>query len=82
MRTTLTLDEDVASLLKRVRKAGSLGLKEAINEALRRGLRELDAPEKVRIPYRTGTVSLGRCLTGSIDDVSELLAVAEGESFR
>jgi hypothetical protein len=37
MRTTLTLDEDVAALLERVRSQRSLGLKQAVNEALRRG---------------------------------------------
>lgn len=83
MRTTLTLDDDVAAALERYRKASRLGLKEAVNEAMRRGLariaREQAAPQE---RYRTPAVALGRCLVSSIDDVAEVLAVAEGETFR
>ena len=38
MRTTLTLDEDVAEALKRTLKAGKKTFKEAVNDALRIGL--------------------------------------------
>jgi hypothetical protein len=83
MRTTLTLDEDVAAALERLRKKTRMSLKEAVNEAMRRGLAQMarsgGAP---REPYRTPSVSLGRCLVSSIDDVAEALAVAEGEAFR
>jgi hypothetical protein len=82
MRTTLTLDDDVAALLARVRKLRRAGLKQVINEALRRGLAVLSAPPQPRQPYRTPAVSLGRCLVESIDDVAEVLAVAEGDNFR
>ena len=81
MRTTLTLDDDVAALLLRVQEARRTTLKAVVNEALRQGLRELDAPAP-RSTYRTPSVSAGRCLLGSIDDVSEALALAEGESYR
>ncbi len=35
-----------------------------------------------RQPYRSRAVVLGRCRFGSLDDVAEVLAVAEGESFE
>ena len=38
--------------------------------------------EKSHVNYRTRSVSLGRCLIGSIDDTAEALAIAEGENFR
>lgn len=38
MRTTVTLDPDVAALVKRTMRQRSLGFKEAINEGLRAGL--------------------------------------------
>jgi predicted flavoprotein YhiN len=82
MRTTLSLDEDVAVLLRQVRQKRKTGLKQTVNEALRQGLRQLAAPPSRREPYRTQAVSLGRCLLGGLDDVAEALAVAEGESFR
>jgi len=80
MRTTLTLDEDVAALIRRLRESRRLGLKQIVNEALRAGLAELAAPRRRRRKrYRTPAVRLGRCLTGSLDDVAEVLAVAEGD---
>lgn len=82
MRTTLTLDDDVAALLRRIRKARKGSLKAIVNDALRQGLREMKSPSRCRKPYQTRTVSLGRCLVGNIDDISEAIAVAEGEDFR
>ena len=81
MRTTLTLEPDVAALLERVRAAHKTSLKQVVNEALRQGLTQMQAPAPRRA-HRTRSVSLGRCLIGSIDDVSEALGLAEGESFR
>ena len=43
MRTTLTLDNDVAAVLERLRKSRNASLKELVNEALRRGLKEISA---------------------------------------
>jgi len=82
MRRTLTLDDDVAAVLERLRKARDQSLKELVNEALRRELKQIDTPPKPRKPFRTKSVDVGRCRVGSIDNVAEALAVAEGESFR
>lgn len=82
MRTTLTIDDDVAALLERLRKARSVGFKDLVNEALRRGLRDMTARPKPRAPFRTGSVDLGRVLVPSIDNIAEVLAIAEGENFR
>ena len=82
MRTTLTIDEDVAVRLQRLRRSQNRGLKQIINEALRRGLNQMSEEEIPRGDYQTRSVDLGRCLIGSIDDVAEVLAIAEGEDFR
>ncbi|UCF98993.1 MAG: hypothetical protein JSV89_05505 [Spirochaetaceae bacterium] len=82
MRTTLTIDEDVAVQLQRLRRSRNRGLKQIVNEALRRGLKQMSEEEKPYSNFRTRSVSLGRCLIGSIDDVSDALAIAEGENFR
>jgi len=82
MRTTLTIDDDVAAVLERIRKAQNLSLKALINEALRQGLKEMGrSPRKIR-PFNTKSVSLGRCFAGTLDDISEALSIAEGEDFR
>jgi hypothetical protein len=82
VRTTLTLDDDVAQLLERVRKRRGETLKQLVNEALRAGLAQLEAPRTPRKRYRTKGVSLGSCLLDNVDDVAEALAAADGEGFH
>lgn len=82
MRTTLTLDDDVAALVERLRKRRKAPFRKLVNDALRLGLRELAAPAPASAPFTTRSVSLGRCLVGTIDDVAEALAIAEDDSFR
>ncbi len=82
MRTTLTLDADVTALLQRIQRAHGRSFKAVVNDALRQGLRQMVTPTDPPVHYRTPTVELGRCLVGSLDDVAEVLAVAEGERFR
>ncbi len=81
MRTTLTLDDDVAALLTRLQRSKRRPFKELVNEALRQGLKQITGKPKARKPYQTAAVDLGRCRFGSLDDIAEVLAVAEGESF-
>ena len=78
----MTIDNDIAAILERRRRAEDKSLKELVNEALRRGLKELASPAKAREPFRTRTVSVGRILIGNLDDISEVLAVAEREDYR
>jgi hypothetical protein len=82
MRTTLSLDEDVAAMLERLRREREESFKELVNEALRRGLRQMTARPARRRPFQTKVVDLGRCKLGSIDNISEVLATAEDESFK
>jgi Arc/MetJ family transcription regulator len=77
MRTTLTLDDDVAAALERLRRARDASLKDVVNDALRRGLRDLTTRPKQREPFRTRVVALGRLRLPSIDNVSESLARRE-----
>jgi hypothetical protein len=82
MRTTLTLDDDVAALLRRVRKGRKTGLKETVNEALRRGLHQMASPPPKRKPYRTPSTDLGPSLIGSLDNIGQVLEIAEGPAHR
>jgi hypothetical protein len=82
MRTTLTLDDDVAALLERVRKARKAGLKDTVNAALREGLRQMAAPPKRGEPYRTPSTDLGPSLVGSLDNIGQVLEIAEGLRHR
>jgi hypothetical protein len=82
MRTTLTIDDDVAAMLDRLRKSRDTSLKQLVNEALRRGLNEVSGRAKRRKEVRTRSVSLGRLRISGIDNIGEALAVAEGEGHK
>jgi hypothetical protein len=82
MRTTLTLDDDVAAAIQRLRRARDARLKDIVNEALRRGLTDLPTRPKQREPFETKSVALGRLRLASIDNINESLAVAEDEAFK
>jgi len=84
MRTTLTLDQDVALGIDRLRQRESRSLREVVNRVLREGLKRLEirSEPQQQVPFRTQTVSLGRCLVGDLTSVSEALATAEGEDFK
>jgi hypothetical protein len=77
MRTTLTLDHDVAVLLEQLRQNRNTRLKDVINEALRRGLRQMLAPAPPITPFHTEPVALGRCLLSDVDNIAEVLAAVD-----
>ena len=81
MRTTLTLDPDVAA--KARKGAARLGkpFKEIINAALRLGLEEVLKPAPGK-HYRTKPRPLGLRRGFSYDNIAELLARAEGEDHQ
>lgn len=73
MRTTLTIDDDVAAELEQLRKSREIGLKELVNDVLRRGLRQIASPPKKRKPFETRAFDCGRLLVESIDNVWDVL---------
>ena len=82
MRTTLTLDDDIAAILERLRKSRDASLKDLVNEALRRGLKDMTSRTKRRERLQTRSVALGRLRIGSLDNIGEAIAVAEGEAYK
>lgn len=77
---TLTIDDDVAVQLERLRRRGKGSLKDLINGLLREGLRRTQTSPSPAGTYRTPSVDLGRCLVGNVDDVSAALSTAEGDA--
>jgi hypothetical protein len=78
MRTTLTLEPDVASRIERRRRDRGTSMKEEVNELLRAGL-AAESPEPS--DYRLPTFDVGELLI-PIDDVHGALAIAEGDDYR
>jgi hypothetical protein len=80
MRTTITLEDDVAAELGKLQKARDESFKQTLNAVLRAGLATLKAKRAGgRSGYKTMPVSLGRPRLKNLDDISEVLAFAEGE---
>jgi hypothetical protein len=82
MRTTLSLDDDVAALLQQIQKKRDATLKQVVNEALRRGLEHMTQPAVPEKPFRTQPVNLGKCYFPNLDNTWEVLAEAEGDLHK
>jgi hypothetical protein len=82
MRTTLTLDDDIAVLLHRFQQANDLTFKQAVNQALRVGLEQEPSPKKRPKRSYTHPVDAGKCLVGSLENIHEVLSIVEGELRR
>ncbi len=82
MRTTLTLEPDVAARLRAAMKSRRRPLKAVVNEALRAGLSALEKRPGSRERYRTTGFNLGPSLVGSLDNIEEILARVEGERHK
>ncbi len=71
MRTTLTLDDDVAMLLKKFSEETGLTFRDAVNQSIRRGLIPQALREAVEIPQPR---SMGRPTM----DLTQALSLIEG----
>lgn len=78
MRTTLTLDPDVAAKAREGSARLKKPFRDVVNSALRIGLDQVLAPPAAK-PYRTHPRPLGLQRGFSYDNVGDLLARAEGE---
>jgi metal-responsive CopG/Arc/MetJ family transcriptional regulator len=76
MRTTVSLDEDVAAAISRVRSERHIGLSEAVNELIRAGLRR---PQKKQA-FRQRSADLG--LRVDVSNVAEALDLLDGPTAR
>jgi hypothetical protein len=82
MRTTLTIDDDVAARLEQERRKRRVSFKEIVNDMLRSGLDAVGQPRRRPAAFRTKGFRLGPSLVGSLDNVEEVLSRAEGEDHR
>ncbi len=77
MRTTVTFDKDVAAAVRELQRSRSIGLSEAVNELIRKGLIESKRPRK---PFKQRTYDMGLLI--DVTDVAEALDIAEGPFRR
>ncbi len=82
MRTTVTLDSDIAAKLKRVASERGISFNEALNRSVRVGLRTAEAPKPYRVLARPlgakPGIDLDRALriAGEMEDAETLRKLA------
>lgn len=82
MRTTLTLDDDVAARVGREQRKRKAPFKQVINDVLRAGLDALEARRPRRKPFETTGFHCGPSLIGSLDNIEEVLSRIESEDHK
>lgn len=70
MRTTVTLDSDVAAAVDQVRRERAVGVSEAVNELIRAGLRP--RPQHVTFTQRTHALGLRVDVTNVAETLEQL----------
>lgn len=78
MRTTVTLDDDVARAVEALRREHGLGTSAALNALVRRGLAHGEADPKA-FSQRVSSLGAARI---PLDDIGAALEVIEGEAHR
>ena len=80
MRTTLSLDDDLANLLKQEARRSGTSFKEAVNRYLRLGLMASKQPLRKKFVAKPRLMGLPPGL--SYDNIGELLDAIEGPMHR
>ncbi|MBI4877146.1 MAG: antitoxin [Acidobacteria bacterium] len=80
MRTTLSLDDDVANLLHRKMRRSGASFKETVNHFLRQGL--LASDRENRKPFTVAPRPLGLLPGMSYDKVEDLIEALEGATHK
>ena len=82
MRTTLTLDPDVAARLKTQAQRTGRPFKTVVNDALRRGLAHSDQMHAAQ-PFQVKAHDFGGVRAGvNLDKIGALLAQLEGPEYK
>lgn len=80
MRTTITIDEDIAIKLRTIQRDSEQSFKTVVNSVLRKGL--IEREQKTEAQLSTPTLNLGTCRYPDIDNISDMLEAAEGKEYK
>jgi Arc/MetJ family transcription regulator len=76
MRTTVDLDDDTGAAVAGLRREQGIGLSEAVNTLIRRGLKHVDDA----VPFQQQTRALGLAI--DVSNVADAIEVLEGPAAR
>ena len=65
-----------------VRRTPNTRPKKVLNGTTGQGLRQMPSATRPTVRFETRTVDLGECLLGNVDDVVEVLDIAEREPLE
>ncbi len=82
MRTTLTLDPDLARQLKEISRRMDQSFKEVVNEAIRRGLRDQEKPQKSLPRFVVKAKACGFRAGIDLSKLNQLVDELEIEDFQ
>jgi Arc/MetJ family transcription regulator len=77
MRTTISLDDDVAAVVEELRRTEHVGLSEAVNQLIRAGI---GSTSRRRRTFRQRSANLG--LRIDVSNVAEALDALDGPATR
>ena len=81
MRTTLTLDDEVAVGLRKIQRSNpDKSFKEIVNQIIKKGLAVSGHDE--RVPFKIVAVDAIPHSHLDFDDISKLISIAEGDSHK
>ena len=80
MRTTLSIDDDIARLLEKETRRSGASFKETVNRLLRLGL--IASKQQTRKPFVVTPLKMGLPPGLSYDNIEELLEALEGPYHR
>jgi hypothetical protein len=84
MRTTLTLDDDLAMMLKQEAEASGRPFRDVVNETIRRGLEDapdttpVELPEPVSMGPPLADLTKARALADQLDDEKRFGTLVDG----
>lgn len=76
MRTTITLEDDVAAAIDQRRRENDQGISEVVNELVRKGL----TVKELRKPFVQKTYPMGAKI--DLSNIAEAISYAEGDDWR
>lgn len=82
MRTTITLEDDVAAAIDSLRRSEGKSLRDVVNEVLRLGLARRERAEPDDRRFETSVAHTGRPLLPDVDNVADVLDLIEPEGPR
>lgn len=77
----MTLDDDNAIRLERLRKERDASLKDVVNEAIRRGLDAMKDRVPTNEPFRTDVYDPGKPYI-QVDNIGDVLEVLDEDDFK